>query len=230
VGYPDKLRPMTTEFEHGPVAGGTFPALIWKTFMEKALPYLHDGPESFPEPEYAGAETERLALRDGAYALDNTGYCRQTIAVDYFEGEKPARNANCKPNEVEVPNVVGQSLVRATLRLKEQPLTPSLIYKPASPRQRLNIVVGQIPPRGTLSSFDEVKLVLPKPLHGVVPRLVGLSAGEAAGRVRALHMHPHVSGERVHLNSLRTRVVRQIPRPGVAAAPGMPVTLFVGAG
>ncbi len=37
VGYPDKLIPMETEFEGDPVAGGTFPALIWKSFMERAL-------------------------------------------------------------------------------------------------------------------------------------------------------------------------------------------------
>ena len=37
VGYPDKLVPMTTEFHGHPVAGGTFPALIWKAFMTKAL-------------------------------------------------------------------------------------------------------------------------------------------------------------------------------------------------
>ena len=34
VGYPNKLKPMLTEFHGEPVAGGTFPALIWKTFME----------------------------------------------------------------------------------------------------------------------------------------------------------------------------------------------------
>jgi penicillin-binding protein 1A len=231
VGYPDRLRPMETEFEGGPVAGGTFPAEIWKTFMEKALPYLHDEPESFAEPQYPGDDTERLALRDGHYAFDNTGYCKETIAVAYFSGEKPARNANCKPNEVDVPNVVGQSLASATLRLKAQPLRPTLIYKPAAPRQRLNVVVGQIPPRGTLSSYDEVKLVLPKALHGVVPHLVGLTATEALARVRAVHMQPHVSGgDSANLNSYRTRVVRQIPGPGVAGAPGMPVTLFVAAG
>ena len=37
VGYPNKLVPMTTQFHGDPVAGGTFPAQIWKTFMEKAL-------------------------------------------------------------------------------------------------------------------------------------------------------------------------------------------------
>jgi len=33
VGYPDKLKPMLTEFGGQPVAGGTFPALIWRDTM-----------------------------------------------------------------------------------------------------------------------------------------------------------------------------------------------------
>jgi penicillin-binding protein 1A len=37
VGYPNKLIPMTTDFEDGPVLGGTFPALIWHDFMIDAL-------------------------------------------------------------------------------------------------------------------------------------------------------------------------------------------------
>ena len=37
VGYPDQLRPMKTEFNGGPVLGGTFPALIWHDFMTNAI-------------------------------------------------------------------------------------------------------------------------------------------------------------------------------------------------
>jgi penicillin-binding protein 1A len=37
VGYPNKLIPMTTDFDGGPVLGGTFPALIWHDFMTSAL-------------------------------------------------------------------------------------------------------------------------------------------------------------------------------------------------
>src|SRR5258708_36697571 len=37
VGYPTKLVPMTTEFNGTPVLGGTFPALIWHSFMMAAL-------------------------------------------------------------------------------------------------------------------------------------------------------------------------------------------------
>ena len=37
VGYPNKFKPMKTEFHGQPVAGGTFPAAIWRTFMESVL-------------------------------------------------------------------------------------------------------------------------------------------------------------------------------------------------
>jgi penicillin-binding protein 1A len=37
VGYPNKFIPMTSDFDGGPVLGGTFPALIWHDFMTSAL-------------------------------------------------------------------------------------------------------------------------------------------------------------------------------------------------
>jgi penicillin-binding protein 1A len=37
VGYPNSLVPMTTDFDGGPVLGGTFPALIWHSFMTSAM-------------------------------------------------------------------------------------------------------------------------------------------------------------------------------------------------
>jgi penicillin-binding protein 1A len=42
VGYPDKLRPMLTEFQGGPVEGGTYPAIIWHAFMQAANTILDD--------------------------------------------------------------------------------------------------------------------------------------------------------------------------------------------
>jgi penicillin-binding protein 1A len=37
VGFPNKLIPMTTDFNGGPVEGGSFPAIIWHDFMTQAL-------------------------------------------------------------------------------------------------------------------------------------------------------------------------------------------------
>jgi penicillin-binding protein 1A len=42
VGYPDKLRPMLTEFAGRPVEGGTYPALIWHDFMTAANRIVDD--------------------------------------------------------------------------------------------------------------------------------------------------------------------------------------------
>ncbi|MBV8429845.1 MAG: transglycosylase domain-containing protein [Solirubrobacterales bacterium] len=40
VGYPNKLVPMSTLFNGGPVEGGTYPAIIWHDFMTQALQIL----------------------------------------------------------------------------------------------------------------------------------------------------------------------------------------------
>ena len=79
--------------------------------MEQALPHLKDAPQSFPSANVPGATYRRLVLRDGTFQLDN-GLCRNTIQVAYFDGRLPTKKANCKPNEVEVPNVVGQTVRR----------------------------------------------------------------------------------------------------------------------
>jgi penicillin-binding protein 1A len=40
VGYPNKLVPMSTQYNGAPVEGGTYPALIWHNFMVQALQIL----------------------------------------------------------------------------------------------------------------------------------------------------------------------------------------------
>ena len=58
VGYPDELRPMQTEFNGQAVAGGTFPAAIWKSFMDTALGLEEYGtPEEEPDEPLAPAPT-----------------------------------------------------------------------------------------------------------------------------------------------------------------------------
>jgi len=222
VGYPNTLRPMLTEYHGDPVAGGTYPAEIWKRFMESADLYLQLPPESFPPPSVPSAEPRRLVLRDGTFQLDN-GLCRNTIQVAYFVGHAPHKTADCKPNEVEVPNVVGTSYDVAKARLEAQPLTPVVVYKPASPGQALHVVVKQIPAGGRLSSHNRVTIVFAKPLHGVVPRVVGLPVPKARQQLERLKLAPALRGSGL-------RVYRQRPHAGVAAAPGLKVTLWVGRG
>src|SRR5205085_3677719 len=128
VGYPNKLVPMLTQFHGQAVAGGTFPALIWRAFMQSALAGTQ--PESFPAYSVPYAVAKRVTYRDGGVELDN-GLCRETFTVEYFAGRGPPRNADCKRNEVEIPSVVGQTLARARERLALQPLRANVVYKPA---------------------------------------------------------------------------------------------------
>jgi penicillin-binding protein 1A len=224
VGYPTRLVPMLTDYHGGPVAGGTYPALIWKTFMESAFKAMGPAgaPQSFPSPPSLYTVSRKVTLRGGKLELDN-GNCRTTMEIVYSGSSGPSRVANCKPNEVDVPRVVGERLAAAEARLNEMPLTPQIVYKPAQPKQRVDIVLQQYPSGGTLSSWEKVTLVLAKPVHGVVPRVVGLPLDAAAARLRRVGLTPvgpTGSG----------RVVQQFPPGGVAASPGMRVRLVAGRG
>jgi penicillin-binding protein 1A len=223
VGYPKNLRPMLTEYHGGPVAGGTFPAQIWKSFMESALAAINAQPAGFPAPPYLSASTRQVTYRDGQIELDN-GLCRSVSSLVYFTGRGPAKTANCKRNEVDVPNVIGWHVDAARARLSAQPLTTQVIYKPATAGQRVGVVVRQYPRGGTLSSFGRVTIVLAKPLHGTVPSIVGLNLRQARAKLRKLSLHTSIRFG----DGKAGRVVAQEPRAGVAAAPGMTIRLRVG--
>jgi penicillin-binding protein 1A len=169
VGYPASLQPMLTEFHGDPVAGGTFPALIWKSFMERALPHLRKlgraEPEPFPPAPYESVTPRMVVERDDTVQLDN-GLCRSPHEVVYFVGHEPTRTADCRLNEVDVPSVVGMTLAEARARLAQQPLTPRIAYPPVAGLGRAHVVLSQKPAGGRrLSSFDEVTLVLGKPVQ-----------------------------------------------------------------
>jgi membrane peptidoglycan carboxypeptidase len=225
VGYPTKLVSMTTDFHGSPVVGGTYPALIFKAFMQEAIKYGPlelDPSASFPAPstDYVGAAT--VVNRGGKLMRDN-GYCKNAKPVAFYGGFDLA-TADCKPNEVDVPRVVGETLADARAALERQPLTPEVIYKPAAPTQKLGVVLGQFPKSGTLSSYDKVQIVVAKALHGAVPRVVGLKLAKAKARLAKRGFKVVVTG------GSSGKVVGQAPRGNVAAAPGMTVTLAVKAG
>jgi membrane peptidoglycan carboxypeptidase len=224
IGYPNKLTPMLSQYHGQAVAGGTFPADIWRVFNQLAL--AGTTPESFPPYSYQYSSSKRVVWRNGVLQLDN-GECRGTELISYFVGHGPSRTAACKPNEVDVPRVVGMSLARAKIRLDAQPLTPNVVYKPAKAKQRIDLVLDQFPRKGRLSSYDTVTLVLAKPLHGVVPKLIGLSLNDARRRLRARGLVAVIDR---FADGRAGRVLAQAPVAGVAGAPRMKIRLVVGHG
>jgi penicillin-binding protein 1A len=223
VGYPDRLRPMLTEFDGEPVTGGTLPALIWKEFVESVDELDEDA--SFDYPPYLGAVPTWVVKRGGEWRLDN-GYCRGAHLLVYFSGEGPSRTADCKPNEVQVPFVVGQTEEAAVARLAAQPLEAELRYVPAKAGRRPAIVVGQDPKAGGLSAGDTVTLKVTKARHGLVPNFVGSSLADVSREVRRLELRPRV----VSAPGPAGMVLRQSPEPGVTAAPRLRIRLVVGDG
>jgi membrane peptidoglycan carboxypeptidase len=220
VGYPDKLIPMTTEFHGHPVAGGTFPALIWKAFMQKTIALKQLTPESFPYPPSQYASPVMVVNRGGVLMRDN-GVCHNSYQMEFYGGQGPAKVATCKPNEVEIPDVVGYSIAAAKTRLEGQPLTPTLVYKPAKPGDRIGYVVGQDPRQGTASAYDKITLISEKSLHGVIPRVVGLPLQRAQRKLAKLHLKVTVKGDS------RGTVIAQSRPGGIAAAPGLEIVLTV---
>ena len=62
VGFPNKLIPMTTLYNGGPVEGGTFPAVIWRNFMTQALQiYNTEAAEFGPHPKHSSSATSSSA-------------------------------------------------------------------------------------------------------------------------------------------------------------------------
>jgi penicillin-binding protein 1A len=223
VGYPATLRPMLTEYDGDAVAGGTFPAEIFKRFTERALASKER--ETFPAAPYLAAQTRLVVNRGGGLAVDN-GICRNTREVVYFAGWGPKRIADCKENEVAVPRVVGRPLAAARERLAAQPLTAQVVEVPSKAGQRPGLVVSQDPRNGFLASYDQVVLYVTKAKDGVVPDLVGSAVGDAELRLRQLKLRPTIRlGE-----GPPGTVVAQQPKPGVAAAPGLQVELVVARG
>ena len=108
VGYPRGKVPMTNV--HGiRVAGGTFPADIWRLFMSSAIGQLE--PESFPEPkdwpEWTSFERGQYARSFGSYSHDgdDAGYVPQaepsapqvTTAADTTPAPDPAPAPKPRP-------------------------------------------------------------------------------------------------------------------------------------
>jgi penicillin-binding protein 1A len=221
VGYPNELKPMETEFNGEPVAGGTLPALIWKAFMTRAL--ADENPKAFSSPPYLQAQDLRVVFRNGTWRLDN-GYCPSTRVISYFAGRAPPTTATCYANEVSVPVLVGRSVESARIALESVPLTPDVIYVPAKARTRPGQVVKQQPRGGFLSANGSVRLWVSAAQNGLVPNLVGSSLPDARERSRKLKLAVRIR----YGDGPSGTVLEQSLEPGIAVRPGLPLTLLVG--
>jgi penicillin-binding protein 1A len=78
VGYPNTGKPMTTNFDGGPVEGGTYPAIIWHNFMIQALQIMADETaaqehKTAPHLDYQSVTTARQQSNSGTQVTAPTG-------------------------------------------------------------------------------------------------------------------------------------------------------------
>ena len=225
VGYPTTLKPMLTEFHGEPVTGGSFPALIWKSFMEKALKNERAA-IGFPAPAVPYVAPKLVVRRGDRLLLDN-GLCRERREVVYFAGTGPSKTANCLENEVRCPTSRKLTLVEAQARVEAQPLTPKLVYKPANAAAAVGVVIDQLPKRGYRSSYDEIILDRHQGDAGrdPEPRRARHRRRAAAPEAAEARAEDHRAGR--HGRQSPGKVLEQKPRAGLAAAPGVKVELVV---
>ena len=224
VGYPDTLQPMLTEYHGDPVAGGTFPALIFKAFMEKALPQMDAQPESFPPPSYPYASPKRVVFRDGRWRLDN-GLLQETRASSstsraearhdrQLQAERGGGAGRDRP-DLRRGARRGSRSSRSTLRRSTSPPgrgSASASSSASFRRSRAALVVRH------------GRLVVTKATNGVVPNVVGKPVAKARDRLTERGLEPIVPGG---CEGPPGRVLVQHPAAGVAAEPRMRVRLVV---
>ena len=128
VGYPNSLVPMLHEYHGHTVEGGTFPALIWKEFMSKALPYLKLTNTTIPSAPVPYASPARVIFRDkqararqrqlpgggndGVLQRQGADDGRQLQAERGRGAERPRRDARCGPGATDRPAARVDGLVQ----------------------------------------------------------------------------------------------------------------------
>ncbi|HTR72271.1 MAG TPA: penicillin-binding transpeptidase domain-containing protein, partial [Solirubrobacteraceae bacterium] len=99
VGYPEGAKPMLTDFNGGPVLGGTYPALIWHDFMISAL-HL----DKARAEEAAAKAAERASGRTGKVSSSSSTSSSEETAPSAgspgagAQGEERAGERRSTPN------------------------------------------------------------------------------------------------------------------------------------
>ena len=104
VGYPNSGKPMTKNFDGGPVEGGTYPAIIWHNFMVQALQYL--------ETEQSGQHTTTtIAPLDTTPA---TGVVSSTTSSTATQTGTAGATSTSSSNTVTAPDITQRNGISTT--------------------------------------------------------------------------------------------------------------------
>ena len=163
VGYPEQAGADGERVRGRPGRRRTFPALIWQDVRREGARVAGGAARKLPVPVLPERRRRARSSTATTRRCSTTATAGARAQILYFVGTGPSTEADCKPNEVDVPNVVGMRARRregsALLACRSR---PDVIRRPARPGQRLGRVIDQRPESGTLSSWSTVRIVLPR--------------------------------------------------------------------
>jgi len=228
VGFPSgqiSMVPPTTRIR---VTGGSFPAQIWRAFMQVAT-------EDMPVLDFDRPESDVVTL-----AVDTTRSCIATAhtppevvkVVQYPSGTEPTEFCPdpAPPPLTEVPSVIGLPVLEAAdvLGAVALGIDPTEEYVPGA---RDGTVLRQDPaPGDEVAEGTAVSVVVStvRPPAGVVPDVYGLREEVAAGRLVAAGYEVVIEEAPEHDVSVKPgRVVGQTPVAGEEHPPGTTVILSI---
>jgi penicillin-binding protein 1A len=232
VGHTEGLIPMTSV--HGmTVFGGTFPAQIWRKFMQNALADVP--PTSFPSAEFGYEQeesewvTRSICDESGLLA---TPYCPHTESRSYRRGEQPTTYCNIHSETAQqavVPSVLGMGEANARSAISGAGLNPAVSYAYSNSVAK-GIVISQSPLGGTtVNAGSSVSISVSQggAPQSNVPGVVGMSETSAKETLSAAGFTYKV----VYSPTDETQVgivISQFPGGGAPAGPGSQVIITVG--
>jgi penicillin-binding protein 1A len=232
VGYTEGRIPMRSV--HGiTVYGGTFPAQIWKKFMEKALADVP--PSAFPEAEFGADEDESewvsvtICTESGMKA---TPFCPHTETRSYRRGEEPTDPCSIHNTQVQkatVPGVTGMSEGDAAAAIRAAGLNPAVNYAYSSMVAK-GIVLTQSPLAGTsVNTGSSVSITVSQGAapQSNVPNVVGMSETGAKETLSAAGFSYKVVYSPTDASQVGI-VISQFPGAGASAGPGSQIIITVG--
>jgi len=232
VGYPQGRVSMRSV--HGiTVYGGTFPAQIWKKFMEKALADVP--PTDFPEAEF-GSEEEESEWVSVTVCTDSgmkaTPFCPHTESRSFRRGEEPTYSCtihNTQTQKVTVPGVAGMTESAAVAAIRGADLSPTVNYAYSSVVAK-GIVITQSPLAGTsviTGSSVAITVSQGSSPQSSVPGVVGMSETAAKETLSAAGFSYKVVYSPAGASQVGI-VISQFPGAGASAAPGAQIIITVG--
>jgi penicillin-binding protein 1A len=91
VGFPNKLTPMLTDWNGGPVEGGDFPAVIWHNFMVQALQIIQ---EEHPNSQNTSTTSSEDLVPDSNSAVGPSTTAAPTTAATTPTAGTQGQNTN----------------------------------------------------------------------------------------------------------------------------------------